>query len=128
MPFFPALPLCLVSFIQSYNFPPFFLQVQLWRKAALLPALPISASGNTQYEVTQASLLWAMAAALDLHRETALPVPLHKGLVHSVLPSASASAYAVFTKLSAGDFCKKISRHLINFFIKVSTVGFYICP
>jgi len=23
---------------------------------------------------------WAMAAALDLHREIALPVPLHKGL------------------------------------------------
>jgi cytochrome b561 len=62
----------------------------------LLPVLPISASGNTQYEVTQASLHWAMAAALDLHRDIAFPVPLHKGLAPSVLPSASANAYAVF--------------------------------
>jgi hypothetical protein len=73
----------------------------------LLPVLSISASGNTQYEVTQASLLWAMAAALDLHREVALPVPLHKGLAPSVLPSASADAYAVFAKFSARYFCKK---------------------
>lgn len=51
--------------------------------------LPISASGNTRYEVTQASRLWSMAAALGLHREVALPVPLHKGLrplYSSVLP------------------------------------------
>jgi len=34
----------------------------------LLPVLPISASGNTQYGVSQATLLWAMAAALDLHK------------------------------------------------------------
>lgn len=98
MPFFPALPLCLVSFIQpplssllsifspaenaspparrgqgiSFHFLPSF---AYGRKAALLPVLPISASGNTQYEVTQASLLWAMAAALDLHRDIAFPVP-----------------------------------------------------
>jgi len=72
----------------------------------LLPVLPISASGNTQYEVTQASLLWAMAAALDLHREAALPVPLHKGLAPSVFLSASAFAYAVFTKLHSEIWVK----------------------
>jgi len=54
--------------------------------------------------VTQASLLWAMAAALDLHREVALPVPLHKGLRPLYSPSASAFAYAVFSKLSTGYF------------------------
>ena len=68
------------------HFPSFSPKAELGRKAALLPVLPIPASGNTQYEVTQASLLWAMAAALDLHREVALPVPLHKGLAPSVLP------------------------------------------
>ena len=94
----------------------------------MLPVLPISASGNTQYEVTRASLLWAMAAALDLHRDVALPVPLHKGLAPSVLPSALASAYAVFAKFSAGDFCKKLADIRYNFFIKVPTVGFHICP
>ena len=61
----------------------------------------------TQYEVTQASLLWAMAAALDLHREVALPVPLHKGLAPSVLPSASASAYVVFAKFPTGNLAKR---------------------
>ena len=73
----------------------------------MLPVLPIPASGNTQYEVTQASLLWAMAAALDLHREVALPVPLLGGLAPSVLPSASAFAHAVFAKFSYGDLGKK---------------------
>ena len=61
----------------------------------------------TQYEVTQASLLWAMAATLDLHREVALPVPLHKGLAPSVLPSASAFTYAVFAKFPTRNFGKK---------------------
>jgi len=71
------------------------------RKAALLLVLPIPASGNTQYEVTQASLLWAMAAALDLHRDIAFPVLLHKGLSPSVLPSAKADACCGFAGLSA---------------------------
>jgi len=57
--------------------------------------------------VTQASLLWARAAALNLHREVALPVPLLGGLAPSVLPSASAFAYAVFAKFSTGDFYKR---------------------
>ncbi|MCM1233951.1 MAG: hypothetical protein NC489_27915 [Ruminococcus flavefaciens] len=70
----------------------------------MLPVLPISASGNTQYEVTQASLHWAMAAALDLHREVALPVPLHKGLAPSVLPSAKADDYC--------GFCRTISQNI----------------
>jgi hypothetical protein len=47
-----------------------------------------------------------MAAALDLHREAALPVPLHKGLAPSVFLSASAFAYAVFTKLHSEIWVK----------------------
>ena len=42
----------------------------------MLPDLPVSASDNTQYGATQASLLLGGAAALDLH----------KGLAPSVLP------------------------------------------
>jgi hypothetical protein len=69
-----------------------------------------------------------MAAALDPHREVALPVPLHKGLAPSVLPYASAFAYAVFAKLFIGYFCKKSANIRYNFFIKVSTVGFHNLP
>ncbi len=94
----------------------------------MLPVLPISASGNTQYEVTQASLLWAMAAALDLHREAALPVPLHKGLAPSVLPPHQLMLIVVFIKFSTGDFYKNISRHPIQLFTKVSTADFCSRP
>ena len=51
-----------------------------WREGCGAAEPAELASGNTQYELTQASLLSAMAAALDPHREVALPVPLHKGL------------------------------------------------
>ena len=75
-------------------------------RAALLPNLPVFASDNTQYEVTQASLLWAMAAALDLHREVALPVPLHKGLVPSVLPPHQLTLMRFLQKFSPKIFAK----------------------
>ena len=51
-----------------------------------------------------------------------------KGLAPSVLPSASVFAHAVFAKFSAGYFCKKSADIRYNFFIKVSTIGFRICP
>ncbi len=73
----------------------------------MLPNLPVSASDNTQYGATQASLLLGGAAALDLHRDVALPVPLHKELSPFVLPSASAYAYAVFAKLPIEIFAKE---------------------
>ncbi len=84
----------------------------------MLPVLPIPASGNTQYEVTQASLLWAMAAALDLHREVALPVPLHKGLRPLYSPPHQLTLIVVFIKFSTRDFYKNISRHRYNFLQK----------
>jgi len=85
-------------------FPVIFSQSGAWEKAALLPVLPIPASGNTQYEVTQASTLLGGAAALDLHRDIAFPVPLHKGLAPSVLPSAKANVYC--------GFCRTIRRNI----------------
>lgn len=94
----------------------------------MLPVLSISASGNTQYEVTQASLHWAMAAALDLHREAALPVPLHKGLAPSALPLRISFRLCGFCKILHQRFLQKISRHPIQLFIKISTVSSCTCP
>jgi len=69
----------------------------------------------TQYEVTQASLLWAMTAALGLHREAALPVPLHKGLTPSVLFFAS-----IFTHHTTQKGCNIFSLLQQKSFLSVS--------
>ena len=56
-------------------------------------------------------LYWAMAAALDLHREVALPVPLHKGLAPSVLPPPAKKHVAIFIQ-NVPVFC----GHFLCFF------------
>ena len=43
-----------------------------------------------------------MAAALDLHRDIAFPVPLHKGLRPLYSPPNKLTLIAVFAGLSAG--------------------------
>lgn len=78
----------------------------LKRRAALLPVVPVPASGNTQYGATQASLLLGNGMVsitdltpIDLHRETMLPVPLNKGLATSIFYSHHINCRWVFAKL-----------------------------
>ena len=106
---FPALPLCLVSFIQS-SFPPS--SNFLFDGNCMFPArrgqvssahfLPKRSLGERQLccqscrfqrqaipstSRRKHQLYWAMAAALDLHREAALPVPLPGGLAALCTPA-----------------------------------------
>ena len=94
---------CTQGTCQFRSFSP---KAELGRKAALLPVLPISASGNTQYGATQASLLLGNGMVsitdltpIDLHRETMLPVPLNKGLATSIFYSHHINCRWVFAKL-----------------------------
>ena len=70
------------------RFPLIFSHSAAWEKGSFA-ASPADSSVR-QYPVRsrrKRQLYWAMAAALDLHREAALPVPLPGGLPPSVLPS-----------------------------------------
>ena len=60
---------------------------------------------------------WAMAAALDLHREVALPVPLHKGLRPLYSPPHQLTLMR-FCKIFCQKILQKNSRHPIQLFHK----------
>ena len=60
---------------------------------------------------------WAMAAALDLHREVALPIPLHKGLRPLYFPPHQLTLMR-FCKIFCQKILQKNSRHPIQLFHK----------
>ena len=59
---------------------------------------------------------WAMAAALDLHREAALPVPLPGGLAALCTPLRISFRLCGFYQIPHWKFGQKISRHPIQYF------------